>query len=512
MIETNIRLVEPGPELQLKVRYMRVQASDESPDLLWKACGALMGRGLAAVPSGRSELVVATDQPISAVELRDEDWHLKARDSGYQARLTFENLGEVGLLEKLVERLLLVQIQRRTHLWRMDSASIWYEARPFMAKDGIAAYRRYEISGVALGDAGIGIAVDMGTAFFTEWTVADFFREDLPQREQERRRERFEALSARQRGQKGTLLYYAAQSSHKCYFDRVAPGMTCATTGELTIRGRHFDSLHDYYAQQQPGMEVGADEPVAYVSFRGVDRARPVSAKRLRLRVMNDALPRSLKQVDKMSPEERSASIGKFWERLGGRPLGRGKPVVRRSFWRPPEEKVLAVSPPALKFGEGKILDPPSNGSARGRRDHFRERGRLLDRSGCSEVPPTMTRTIHFAVPQQIGEATATRLADDVIGRLSRWTGKRVNWELVAYEDTEDAIARSRSQGSSSSYSTTRRRRTTRFRTSSGLGGSSGSRATPWWASTRGCSWTSTTQRRITGVHVPDEGGRRLSR
>jgi hypothetical protein len=361
--------------------------------------------------------------------------------------LGLPSFGDIGLLEKLMERLLLVQIQRRTHLWRLnDSASIWYEPRPFKVKDGIAAYRRYEVSGVYLGDAGMGIAVDMGTAFFTKWTVGDFFRDDLPQQEQESRRRRFEALSAKQRGQKGTLLYAVAQSSHKCYFDRVPPGMSCATTGELTIRGRRFDSLLHYYGQQQPGMEIEADEPVAYVSFPGIDRSRPVSAKRLRLRVMNDSLPRSLKQVDKIPPDERSASIEKFWERLGGKPLGRGKPVVQESFWCPPEEKLLLVSPPALKFGKGKVLAPPSNGHPRERRDHFRERGRLLDRSGCSEVPPTVTRTIHFAVPQSVGEATATRLAEDVVGRLSAWTGKRMSWELVAYEDTEDAIARLRAE------------------------------------------------------------------
>lgn len=447
MIETNIRLVAPGPELQLMVRHARVQASDDSPDLLWRACGALMGRGLAAVPSGRSELAVATDQPIPNVDLHDEDWHLEVKDSGRAVQVSPMDSGDVGLLEKLIERLLLVQIQRRTHLWRMnDSASIWYESRPFMVKDSIAAYRRYEISGVALGEAGIGIAVDMGTAFFTKWTVAEFFREDLPRQEQESRRGRFEALSARQRGQKGTLLYDTAQSSHKCYFDRVPLGMTCATTGELTIRGSRFDSLHDYYGQRQPEMGVGADDPVAYVSFPGIDRSRPVSAKRLRLRVMNDSLPRSLKQVDKIPPNERSASIEKFWERIGGRPLGRDKPTVQQTFWRPPDEKLLLVNPPSLTFGKGKVLEPSTNGNPRERRDHFRERGRLLDRWGCSEVPPAVTRTIHFAVPQKIGDATATRLADDVIGRLSKWTGKRMSWELVAYEDTEDAIARLRAE------------------------------------------------------------------
>lgn len=441
VIETNIRLVEPGTELELDVRYARVEVSDDSPDLLWKACGALQGQGLAALPSpGRAELVVATDRPVPDLDLRGQDWHLKVRDAGRSARLRFKAHDDGELLERLMERLLLIQVQRRTDLWRLNtSASIWYERKPFMVKEGIAAYRRYEISGVALEDVGVGIAVDVGTAFFTKWTVADFFREDLPQDERERRERRFEALSARQKGQKGTLLYAAENSSHSCYFDRYPPGVTCSTTGELTVHGKQYGSLLDYYEQERSGIKVDSDDPVAYVSFTGIDRPQPVAAKRLRLRVMNDSLPRSLKQADKISPEQRSVYIAKFWKRLGERPLGRGHPVTEQGFWRPPKEKLLRLNPPALKFGGDEILPALSNGGLRERRDHFRERSRLLDRSGCLEVPPAMTRMVHFAVPQRVGEATATRLAEDVVERLSTWTGKRMRWELVAYQDTEDA-------------------------------------------------------------------------
>lgn len=448
MIETNVRLVEPGTELELDVRYARVEVSDDSPDLLWRACGALQGRGLAAVPiPRRAELVVAADRPVPRLDLRDQDWHLKVKDTGRGARLRFEATEDVELLERLVERLLLVQVERRMALWRLNtSASIWYERRPFMVKDGVAAYRRYEISGIALEGVGVGIAVDVGTAFFTKWTVADFFREDLPQDERERRERRFEALSARQKGQKGTLLYAAEKSSRSCYFERYPPGVTCATTGELTIQRKQYGSLLDYYEQERPGIKVAPDDPVTYVSFAGIDRPRPVAAKRLRLRVMNDSLPRSLKQVDKITPEDRSALIEKFWERLGERPLGRGRLTVEEGFWRPPKEMLLRVSPPALMFGGDKVLPALSNGNLRERRDHFRERIRLLDRWGCLEVPPAMTRMVHFAVPQRVGEVTATRLAEDIVERLSTWTGKRMRWELVAYEDTEDAISRLRAE------------------------------------------------------------------
>ena len=448
MIETNIRMLEPGPGLVMDVRFARVAASDDAPDLLWKACGALQGLGLAALPRpGTTELVVATDRAVPGFERRGENWRYEVEDAGRGTRLRYERPADRELLAKLVERLLLMQVERRTDLWRLsDSRSIWYERKPFLTNDGIAAHRRYEISGMTVGDSGVGIAVDVGTAFFTTRTVADFFREDLPPAEQERRKKRFEVLSARQRGQKGTLLYEGEGSYHtRCYFDEFRRGVTCASTGAMRVLRQDYDSLLDYYRRRRPELRVGPDEPVAHVSFSNIDRPQPVAATRLRLRVPNDSLPNRLKQVDKIPPDERCSYVEGFWERLGEAPLGVGRPAVRTGFWRPRGDKRLRIGFPELLFGKDQRLPAPRGNGLKERQEHFRQRERLLDRFGCFYVPPMVARTVHVAVPRRIGEDTAERLSDDLAARLSRWTRKQVRGELLLYENTDDAISALRS-------------------------------------------------------------------
>ncbi|MDP9411183.1 MAG: hypothetical protein M3R38_23520 [Actinomycetota bacterium] len=449
MIETNIRILEPGPGLTMDVRFARVTASDDSPDLLWRACGALQGLGLAALPRpGTTELVVATDRAVPRFDRRGENWRYEVEDSGRGARLRYGSLADRGLLAKLAERVLLMQVERRTDLWRMnDSRSIWYEREPFVTKEGIAAYRRYEISGMAVGESGVGIAVNVRVAFFTTWTVADFFREDLPRPERERRKKRFDSLSARQHGQKGTLLYEGDGSYHtRCYFEEFRRGVTCASTGALRVLGQDYDSLLDYYRRRRPELEVGPDEPVAHVSFANIGRPQPVTANRLRLRVPNESLPSRLKQVDKIPPAERCSRVEGFWERLGEDPLGSGRSAGRANFWRPKNDKLLRIGPPDLLFGKDQRLSAPRGSGLKERQGHFRERERFLDRFGCFYVPPTVTRTVHVAVPQRVGEATGERLSDDLAARLSRWTRKQVKGELVLYEDTADAISSLRSE------------------------------------------------------------------
>lgn len=62
MIETNIRIVKPGPNFYLNTRCATVLAQDLSPDLLEKACSSLRYRyKLPAVPSHRTgKIIVAT--------------------------------------------------------------------------------------------------------------------------------------------------------------------------------------------------------------------------------------------------------------------------------------------------------------------------------------------------------------------------------------------------------------------------------------------------------------------
>jgi len=143
------------------------------------------------------------------------------------------------------------------------------------------------------------------TASFTTSSVAEFFRTDIPPDRQEESRWRFDRLSQRQKGQKATLRYDCGKFRTKCYFDRVIDGATCATTGEQIVKRKSYPSLWAYYQAHQPGLGVKAGDPVARVSFKHIEGSVPAASNRLYLRVMNEALPESLADIDKIAPEDR---------------------------------------------------------------------------------------------------------------------------------------------------------------------------------------------------------------
>lgn len=63
------------------------------------------------------------------------------------------------------------------------------------------------------------------------------FDPTVPLQEREHRRKQFEALTGRQQGQKGTLLYDAGSTQTVCYFASAPHGKTCATTGKIRVKG-----------------------------------------------------------------------------------------------------------------------------------------------------------------------------------------------------------------------------------------------------------------------------------
>jgi hypothetical protein len=445
MIETNIRIVEPGVGLRLEVRRAEVLTQDLSPDLLQRACGALQKRhGLAAVVSpDKSSILVATREPVPRVVVQDDDWRLEVKDSGTTRVLRFTDVVEARLLAQLLERSLLVQLERRTKLWTLDSFRNWYVPEPFMRASGVAAHRRFEVSSVAIEGVGVGLVVDVGTAFFTENTVADFFREDLTPEEAARWQRRFERLSERQHGQKGTLVYDFGRDKHKCYFDSYQPGLTAAAVNGLRVQGQTYPSLQAYYKLKH-GVDVDAGAPVAKVSFPGINRPQPVIASALRLRVMNNALPDALKQADKIDPKTRRDYLVRFWKRLGDEPLGRGLPKVAKKFWCPPRDRAIHLKAPNLMFADGRTISAPSNGHVGEHRAYYRERHTILNEAGCLRVPPAMTRVLHVAVPRTIDENVAFQLAEDVAADLSRWTRKEITPELIMYSTVDDALNRLR--------------------------------------------------------------------
>lgn len=434
MIETDIRIVNSGTNLRLDARVADLVGQDISPDLKQKACQALKRKGLASIPCPEG-ILVAGARSIQSIVISEDDWRIEIRDKNLTKRLHFSKPYEADMIAQLLERCLLIEIGKRTDLWTLDSPRIFYAPTPFKKVDGIAAYRRYEISSISIEEVGIGLVVDVSTAFFTIPTVADFFEDSSPGKKW--RPKRFEVLSHRQTGQKATLLYDLGRNKVKCYFDGFSD-TTCATTGELRVKGKDYRSLYEYYQQTNPNLNVKPNDSVAKVSFPGINYPRPVAANRLYLRVMNDVVPAQLKQVDKISPKERCTLIEKFWMNLGDHPLRLDKPLIAKSFWQP-QKQLLPIKPPRLKFAKGKGLSS-KNGTPNSSSEYYRRRSSLLDQVGCLYIPPATSRSIHIRVPDTVEQAAIDRIAKDLTGCLSRWTNKQITFDLETYKSVDVAL------------------------------------------------------------------------
>ena len=445
MIETNISIVESGNELELLTRCVKIKTLNPSVKMLEKVCNEFAKRGLAAIYCSQSkQILVLTQGYVSPFEVKDEreNWIVEVEDGGENRKLRFSRSnGDALLLAQLIERQLRIKIKCHLPLRTINSPRILYEPEPFQGAEGIDAYRRFEISAIPIEGVGVGISVEVGVAFFTQWTVADFFRNNLSRREQEWRQKRFESLSERQSGQKGTLRYDSGKNLSSCYFDRFLPGITCATTGKRIVEEKVYDSLLTYYQQKQPHLKIDANNCVAMVFFKNISEPQPVAAKLLRLRVMNNSLPKSLKQADKIKPWERVRLINSFWQRLGNDILGNGKPRVSRYFWKPHFKKVIELLPPSLQFADGFTLAAPQERNSSEFQTYYKQRLPLLHKVGCLEVPISMERTVHFAIPAKVREEIRGRLIMDVTEHLKQLTKKQITPEIAPYDTLDEVFS-----------------------------------------------------------------------
>jgi hypothetical protein len=442
-IETNLRIVQPGDDLEIIVRHARISGPDLTTDLLEKACGALRyRRHLAAVVVRGSVpgIVVATDRPVPDVHLAQEEWEIDISDAGEESRhLSLREAQGSVLLPKLIERALQSQLATRRDLWTLETSRIWYEETPICTQDGIAVCRRYEVAAMIIDGAGVGVACDIGTGFFTTEPVSYFFEPSLPKAEAERRAQRFARLTGRQTGQKGTLVYDSGPSRVKCYFEQAPLGVTCATTGKFRVKGRTFESLADYYRQTRPELGDLDEIPAARVSFGGLGRPKWVAANRLRVRVMNDNLPCSLNTIDKIPPAQRRQLVQAFWNRLGSRPFGHVATGVSNEFWRPIPDRIHHFRAGELQF-ERANLSPPTAMTPDRLRSHYRDRNRFLQEHGCYDVPAVVDRTLFVAYPRRIGEAICQRFVTDMVAAVTRLTGCQFSAEAVPYQSLAEGI------------------------------------------------------------------------
>ncbi len=443
MIETNIRIVAGGPSLELWVRQLTVTGADVTNDRVERACGVLRYRhGLAAVPMRNDihRLLVADREPVPTITLKDDNWELEVVDSGEPARcLRFCDLDTQRLVAVLIERRMLAELARHTELWTLDSPRIWYEPTPFHETSGIRVFRRFQVSTIPLEDVGIGVAVDVGRAFFTGQAVSFFFDDKASNEERRRRIEWFEALTNRQRGQKGTLLYDNGTNRLKCYFEQAPSGVTCGTTGRIRLRAESYDSLADYYRARYPKLGDMRNSPAVRVGF-GKLGAQWVSAERLWVRVMNDDLPERLTRLDKLRPAERRAEIEEFWKTLESRASSKKAISLAPGFWRPAGERVTRFRPTDLEFGGGVRLTCQGSGVG-AVREHFHQRETCLNKGGCFDVPAATSRRISVVYPKRQQRA-GQQLADDLTAAISSLTGLAVDADTVEYATSPEASER----------------------------------------------------------------------
>ena len=460
MVETNARILAPGKEIALPVRFVQVQGTTDLPELREKVCYRLRREfGLIAVPcqDKRGLLLVATNQPLTTRKMTVDEWDMTISDTDESAVLTLATTEGRRLLPEVVERMITNAIECRGDWWNFDSLRHWYEKKPFASREGIDALRRYAVSALAVEGVGIAVAVDVETAFFTQNTVADFFGAALPPAEQRRRKTDFERLTQRQSGQQGTLLYDNGETSVKCYFERFPAGKTCGAVAPRRVRGKNYESLVAYYQKVSPRLGIRGDELAAMVSFPGFDTPQPVAARCLKVRVMNDMLPSSLINADKIGPQERRRMVIAFWKRLGKisfpqfHRLGTAVPdaAFLPGFWRPAASQIRKIPIPTLYFGNGDMLDAPLQVSGPSYKQHFKRRAEILDTGQCYHFPPLAGRTVLCTYPEDRGVCEAAeKMANDTCQRMQQFTGKAFEFRMIPYGSIEDAIAKLNAEAS----------------------------------------------------------------
>lgn len=505
MVETNVRILAPGAGIALPVRSLRVEMTHDAPDLREKICYRLREEyGLVALPAEdkRQMLLVASEDPVTSKTFTVDEWPVTLTDMGATRLLTFTTPEQRSLLASFVERMMNATLAKHGEWRNYGSPRHWYERDPFKteqirvggAEVHIQAYRRYALSAIAIEGVGVGIAVDVETAFFSQESVAYFFSPEAARSRQEAKHRLFDTLRQRQKGHKGTLLYDTGEKMVNCYFASILEGRTCGNTETRRVRGKQRCFLADYYRQKYPSLSVRSDDMVALVSFPSLKQSHPlpVAARHLRLRVNNEVLPSSLAIVDKIAPGERRQMITDFWKRLGMVSFPQVRSVVAaegfnereistrnrpnatkgleaglltsqslppipqkreqetiqiigetflKGFWRPWAERVRGVPFPVLTFGKGERLEPPHERTPEAYGRYFRRRGELLADAGCYDLPATTERTLCCAYPvgDHLDDA-AEEMIGNLCQRLEKLTGKAFEYRLISYDSLETAV------------------------------------------------------------------------
>lgn len=374
-----------------------------SDDLRQTVCSVLRRRDhLVAVPSPAetheilvaSSAVAASYKPVSKGR-----WQASIRDTGKVMEFRFADDGQLGIIAELVQKALVLGFETDGTYWRLgNSARHWHAKQPVNTVDGIEVIPRLSFATLPLCGPAVGIAFDSGFLYRTAQSVAYFFDQAVDRREQQRRQQRFEQLTSRQAGFKGTLLYDTGTTQHQvCYFERFGHGRTLATTRPVM----DYASLYEYCCARHRHKKCHSNDPVAYVSFKGLPSEVPVPAKWLKLRVMVDReqMPLDLRRATSASPAGRRRSICNLCD-------GRDKSALKliglqahATLWRPRASNHELLPCPELLFGKGRRVAPPARPTVDEYQRYYRERIKALADGGLLHFDESAGRDIYLVTP-----------------------------------------------------------------------------------------------------------------
>ena len=431
-MEVSIRIFQPGVNISHTVRIVELQGNKLNDEQLERVCSNLRNvYGLGAIPYNRrgdtQSIMVIANKSLNGYKIKEGNWLVTLSDNENLKTLRFNHHDDRQDLTDILVRALYGKLEKSSEYRRIDTPKIWYDSKSIDEEGDIIVYRRYNISGIPVENEGIGIGLHVETAFFTNKPVQHYFVTGQV--------ERFNKLTSRQEGSRGTLLYKLGNKRLKCYFLEYCQGMTCATTGKLTFEGHSYDSLHDYYTKKYPELKFNPDDKVIKVSFDGnLSGGVPVSANMLFARIMNDALPTSLRKLDKIPPFKRKPAELEFWKKIGESPLSNSSLKLKTTDWQPSSNNSYQLSLPKILFNQENVLPSPSSRNKHAYGKYYQDIKRMLDEFGCFHVPANIPRVIIFPFSKNVPDYLQKRLSADVISKVSKLTGKEIKAEILNYQ------------------------------------------------------------------------------
>ncbi len=450
-METNIKLITHGSALHLWSRVIELDSFPLNPKQVQTICTLLTNSGIPATPYGKRDdkqrILIPAPYQLRKKDFKIDTWAIELKELDETLKLSFQNPLHRQKMSDLYKRRLKYQVDQRTNLWTLKNTSnrMFYHESPIELNSRrnndfnishIDGYRRLELSEIIIDYAGIGFPVDVGTAFFTNLSILEFF--ELGHAKE------FYEITGYYRENKGTLIFKGYDANRTCYFENFKEGVTLGNAPKVVIDHTVYDNPYEYYKQKHPHSDVSPHDRAVLVSFRNMDTPVYLPAKRVYARVMNEYLPFHLKNIDKIKPPERKRLINDFWRGLGDNPFGRGFSNINRQFFTPPSNQMGIIDMPNIIFGQGgkKTLIKPKVKNKESYRSHFRMRKNFLEENGCFFVPRNMKREIYIAYDENgVSEKTIDDLSSHLKSKIEKVTGKTVKVIPFPYDDYSSIIS-----------------------------------------------------------------------